>query len=633
MAKVFSGSVSRTCFVLVAAGACAVWAACAPAVSGSPPRTRAVASGAPGPVLSVPAVRDRPGITLNESSITVEINVDARLSACGASCDGSANRPVATIARALELAGVSLQGGKATRIVLQPGTYREGGLVLDASKLGGAAQETLLVIQGASKGAIISGSQVLTAWKPTARDSSVYYHELKKDLGFWGGRFGKNNPPGVLAHRKELLFVNGAPYRQIMLEEWAYTPSKDDWEGEGTHSFKAFNGTSRLSDGTFGITSGEAPAAEAHRIYLRLPPATDISSVTTEFGVHESLLTIVGKKNMVLRNLTFEHAVSGIGMVPFHARNLGAVQIGEEPPFEYAQGHVIIEDCEVRDNNGPGLWLANAEAVDVRRSSIHHNGGNGIDGAYLINSTWDDVAVTHNNWRTAMGGGFGWIDAGVKFWCSKNNVFRGITASHNSGVGFWLDGNNIAAHFYKSDFSNNNRGLDFEISAGPIEVRDSTIAHNRSYGVSVIQSEDVTLVGNLIFDNLPAQLEVHTPDRVFGVPEAFDTFGPKDGQQTARFDRLRLERNAFSSSTPGAKLIVNGRFSVDAEYAARFLKASSLARNVYSHATDTEVFGEAKDTFVDIERWKQLTGESGAIWLDDHQGPSVHSAKAPLAER
>ena len=115
-----------------------------------------------------------------------------------------------------------LKKGEGTKITIYPGVYREGELVIDGKKLGSKAKDALLVIEGTKKGqVIISGSEV---WQPNTwqivkqGNVSYYQHDWSYDFGNNGGGWGKHGPKKVIAHRSEMVFVNGQPLKQVSVD-------------------------------------------------------------------------------------------------------------------------------------------------------------------------------------------------------------------------------------------------------------------------------------------------------------------------------------------------------------------------------------------------------------------------------
>jgi hypothetical protein len=141
--------------------------------------------------------RRLPGRNVNEALVQATLYVDA------ATGNDATGNPFRTFKAALARANGNLLAGTPTKIVLNPGTYREGDLDT-------GTDPDFLVIEGREKGTVIlSGSDEvpLSAW--TDEGGGVYSIPWDKDWYFHDGNWGANGPRKLLGHRKEMVFVNG----------------------------------------------------------------------------------------------------------------------------------------------------------------------------------------------------------------------------------------------------------------------------------------------------------------------------------------------------------------------------------------------------------------------------------------
>lgn len=422
----------------------------------------------------------------------------------------------ATITSALLHALPILRTGGAVRVAITPGTYRETLPVIDGSAESDAFRAAPLTIEGLGDGVVISGSDVLTDWSAVPGHPGIYQHLWDRDLGFADGRFGANNPKGLLAHRREMLFIDGRPLLPVILEQHDYAAGAETgtWQYRKTLPPSALGDGELMSDLRYAGYSGPgatplgtfAVAERRDLIYVRPAPGVDLRRARVEAAVRPTLLRLWSKQNVKLRRLTFQHAASTAELWdnPTHA----AVIIGKEDPaaepfYQWPTKNIELEHVTIRANSNTGLSTLLTSGLHITASDFSFNGGNGVSGAYLRDSRWNGMVTSHNNWRShLLGGGYGWAAAGVKFWCSRDNVFNRIEATYNAHGGFWTDGANLNNVITDSNFSHNAVfGVWIEISPGPTTITRSTMSHNGWRGLQATHSAYIRAERNQIFDN------------------------------------------------------------------------------------------------------------------------------------
>src|SRR5437868_1596040 len=150
---------------------------------------------------------------INESLETNTVYVDA--------VNGSDNNPgtkqlpFKTIAFAVGAAVSSNQSSLGTKVIVNPGTYREA-LTMDYSY-----KDTMLpiTIQAATTGqAIISGADVSTGWNVYSGRSGVYTNSWPNQWGLCALDSGSGTPPPEedIVRRREMVIVNGTNMSQVM---------------------------------------------------------------------------------------------------------------------------------------------------------------------------------------------------------------------------------------------------------------------------------------------------------------------------------------------------------------------------------------------------------------------------------
>lgn len=230
-----------------------------------------------------------------ESEIAHVLHVNAGHPGQGSGTLGSVENPFKDIQSAVEAALRTGGPSEGVRILIAPGMYRE---TVDVD---GWQREAPLILEGdrsADDAVILSGSDRFTEWTLVPNTDRVFKHD-------WPHRFGPQpNPwPGLMpmkegeSFRRELLFVNGRPYRQV------YAPEA-------------------LSEGCYLIDEGRGAVYFKPDADFPTPdPVIELSvRPQPKYGAHSKLIRVVNSRNIAIRNLTLQHAAT----VPF---NSGALQV------------------------------------------------------------------------------------------------------------------------------------------------------------------------------------------------------------------------------------------------------------------------------------------------------------------
>ena len=358
-----------------------------------------------------------------------------------------------SIAAAVREARGPLSAGTPVRIVVEPGVYREsiGHVVFDA-----AAARTPLVIEG--QGVTLSGSDVVTAWEDLG--GGVFATAWEHDWGNWAYPW---ETPRVLGHRAEMVFVDGEPLRQMLLEPFAYEVRGDPLlHAERGQAWTPLppRGPGALLPWTFGVSEAD------DRLYVRLPAGADVAGHEVEVSVRPQALRFDagdfgagGKDALTLRGITFEHFASrtrGYGLE-------GTVALGR------GSRGVTIDRCRFRWNAAHGLDLRAAD-VTITDSSFTHNGFSGIAGGFEAARLSGNV-TSFNNWRGAMAGQRSWWLAGVKLQDSSDVAVEDHEAVGNLAPGVWFDIQNRDVRLTDVlAVGNDGPGVFLELSPGPFVV-------------------------------------------------------------------------------------------------------------------------------------------------------------------
>ena len=430
---------------------------------------------------------------------------------------------------AIEQAAEKLREGTPTKILLAPGVYREGELVIDGTKIGGEAFSTPLVIEAEKPGSVtISGADVFPAkdWK-AVKDASgkvvAYEHPWPYDFGFCPTGNKNYNPKSPYEHRREVAKINGVPLRQVLLEQYSYTaPATDPKNHElslpfpegtvqdsflaglnwptfrtpnilskindyGVYVYKQMMDPATLSPGTFGVA--ERPE-NGDRIFIAPPENVKWAESTVEVSVRPYLLWIMNKSNVVVRGLNFEMAAAMAG--PRSAIRFGAwhPNVGADLA---TSNNMLIEDCHLDFGNGTHLEVSYSKDVTLRRVKATRAAASGITTTHVQNFLWDTVETSYNHWRYVGG----WGGGGSKNHNIQDGVFRNVTAVGNDAIALWFDVDcaNITVDGLVA--YGNRVGLDFEISKGLL-VRNSVIAANAKAAVALKAANQMSIENSII---------------------------------------------------------------------------------------------------------------------------------------
>lgn len=432
------------------------------------------------------------GTQIDESKIKQIIHVDTNHPSASDKNSGSKENPLKTFGAAIEKAKESLNKGKGTKVLIHPGVYREGEFVISGRDLDAKAKDALLVIEGTEKGQVILSGSALwkpDTWKPIkdATGKVLYYeHKWLYDFGNRGGAWGKYGPKQVIAHRSEMVFLNGQPLKQVLLEKYKYT-WPDSFRGRGNHEYVGFNEpTEVLNPGTFGVAELDE---NGNKIYVRPEDSVDFSKVKVEVATKRFLLRFFYMKNVVLRNLNFQHSN---GEIEVDAAVLFGPWYGKN---QFRNSNILVENCDFRWNNSRGLSLLNTKNLTLRRNISKYNGFSGITGSVLMNTVWEDNETSFNNWRGYRGGFVGWAIGGVKLHYTRNGIFRNHQSIGNMTRGFWFDIANKNILIDNLTAIHNICGLFLEISPGPFLVRNALLADDDKVNFLISNTT------NIIFEN------------------------------------------------------------------------------------------------------------------------------------
>jgi hypothetical protein len=560
------------------------------------------------------------GAQIDESTVATTIHVDAKAADGG---DGSQAKPFKTFGAALKAADKELKALRPVKIQLAPGTYREGNYVIKGGEMNKPQEDwgkTLLVIEGAPGAeTIISGSELYapSEWKPVAGAEGVYEHAWPHDLGNEQGPWGQYNPKKLLGHRSEMVFFNGEPLKQVILEDYEYIPGKG-WSGKGQHNYKGFlDPAATLEPGTFGVAERDE---NGNRIFIKPPADADFASAKIEVTTKRHLLHSHYKSNLVLRNLVFEHAAST------HSTIHAALMIGHwhHEQRTLLNDNILLDNIVVRHNNGFGAKVGWGRNITVRNSTFQYNGHSGLNTGVVSNVLMENCDFSYNNWRGHLGGLYGWAVAGTKQHQTRDAVLRNITAYGNMGPGIWYDVNNTNVTIENAVVVGNRRNIFLEISDGPFLVRNVLAVADRHVGLVLTNHGHLT-VEDSIFHGAARQLisvcandnrgSSNTIEAALGLqPFIAEERGEVVGDKKKKVHLVGPTKFVNSVFVNSGRLVMQDPSSPDLYQ--DWIQNLLTVQNVVWHSKDPKPFGLG---YIDRqmgthEQWAQKTGEEGAVF-------------------
>ncbi|MBD2767560.1 right-handed parallel beta-helix repeat-containing protein, partial [Hymenobacter sp. BT664] len=362
--------------------------------------------------------------SVDESQVSSILHVDNQNPAATPTGPGTPAQPYSSFTAALERAWNQVRAGTGTKLLVHPGTYREGdehGINVN----GDSTDTPPLVIEGtAPNRVVISGADVFTQWTPAAGVANCFQTPWTKRWGEIRNPFRTDEPTRMSDLRKEGFYIDGKPLGQV-------------------------RSAAELQPGRFWVDE------DNERVVLYPPAGMNLATHVVEGAMRPdnndfAVLKFYHVRNLVVRGLT----VTGCAK-PFSA----ALLLGNT-------SNVLIEDCHFDRNVGEGLGL-NSWQVTVRRCTADENGYKGIGGA-PVNGLLEDVQTNWNGWKSYELGFTNDFDAaGMKIGSVRNVTVRRYKSVGNMFDGLWFD---VYCQNVTVDQAllagNRTRGMNWEISDG-----------------------------------------------------------------------------------------------------------------------------------------------------------------------
>jgi hypothetical protein len=567
------------------------------------------------------------GASIDESQIRATITVDP---AAPAGTPDTFTTLSAGFAEAHRL----VAAGTPTRLRIAAGNYAES--ITGLNWRGGSARDTLLVVEGAAPGAV--------RWTGADRIPDSAWEDLGGGLFRARGvaTFGHFSPhwgtPGLIGHRAEMLWIDGAPLRPVILEEHTIAGMGDWKANQVTYTFTGLlDPAATLRPGEFGVV--ESPERGGPALYIRLKPGASPLGRRVETTARAVLLDLAGKHQLVLRNLAFEKVANNLRPVASLRRG-GAVFLGQ------GAQNILLEDVSIRWTSAVGLDLSGRDWT-IRRSAFDFNGMSGLDGNRIENLVLEDSSTHANGWRALLGGRNSWFVGGAKMHEARRHLVRGHRAFANVVPGFWYDIDCGFVHMEDCVMWGNTRSLFWELSREPFFARRMVLAAARTArparadavaaAFHVLNTGDTLLRDSILWsDEARALAAAHWYVRddaharrtkpepgVQRIENTLLVAGP-------RTDFLLMENNGICLPGGDRAHPLYPKFS----YVGK--------NNVFFHPARAEPFHFVEKSWArretDLAAWAASGRESGARWLDPRlRDPAVGDFRlapdSPLAAR
>ena len=364
---------------------------------------------------------------------------------------GSSSSPLKTIQAAVNKANSNNQKSVGTKIVVNAGVYRETVNIDPVSGLTAAP----LTLEAASNGAaIISASEVLSGWSADPRSSGAFVTNWTPTQSTCPLPSGWPAVQRIALHT-EMAFVNGIPMTQVLAN-------------------------SDLKPSTFFVNTSDGT------LHLFPPTGVDPSSALVEVASRAKTISVVGRTNIVLRGLVFQHAASCI--------NTSGATVS-------SSANVLIDSIQATWNNFGGLGIFSSSNVTVQNSVGSYNGGVGFQGNKDQTTLFTNNETDYNNWRGAQAAFYNWAQGGTKLFQMRTTTVQNHASYNNQAQGLWFDTDNQKITINNATLIGSyNAALQLERNKGPVLLENSHLCSS-GVGVNLLTTEGLTVNNNVFFNN------------------------------------------------------------------------------------------------------------------------------------
>lgn len=351
--------------------------------------------------------------------------------------------------------------GRAVRIRLHPGLYREN---LHILKVNGAGAP--LVIEATeSRKAILTGADAWTSFTPVAGAEGRWEAP-------WTDRWGED--PDLLKGYAGITTGKGS------LDLDVFSTRREVVSFEGNLLFPVSN-RSLLEPGTFFVDEAGG------RLILQLAPGQRPDRTAVEVARRPGL--IAEPRSILHLNETGNVLIKGL-VVRHSAGDSAAVTIRKA-------AHIRVEDCDFNEASRTALNVTLCRDITLRGLRMNRNGWCGFGGDRTTNLVMEGGEANSNNWRN---GNQGWRATPVKFGHCSRILVRDMLMEGNRGKPLWFDTEVYDIVVDRVVAVNNTSGLYFEASTGPFYLFNSVMVGN-TRGLILHDSARHHVVSNLILSN------------------------------------------------------------------------------------------------------------------------------------
>jgi hypothetical protein len=518
---------------------------------------------------------------VNESLETAFIYVDAANGSDGN--PGTAGEPLKTIGAAVSMAETNNQNSVGTKVIVNPGVYRE------AVTVSGNRKTTSLPItlQAAVTGtAIVSGADVWTDWQPYSGNSQIYTNSWPYTWGLCTP--SSTGPPQAdIVLRREMVFVNGTMLTEVL----SY---------------------SEVTVGTFYVDQSGGT------IYIWPPLGTNMDTATVEVSTRPQVWTIQNQSYVVTRGLIFQYGN------PCWAD--GAVVV------QQSSSNILFDSDSFNWNSAEGLQLWNGTTYYTIEGSVaDHNGESGFAVYEVTNGLFQNDIAAFNNWRGAQGAYYGWNDSGFHMTGDHTDVLENLQTYYNQSEGLHYDTDN--QNITITTFASNNDlsiGLFFEVTQGPVTVSGASVCANStpvsstSTDLGLRDSEYVHVSGS---NFLNASYDVGLVE----TPGGSWVTNWETGQQLLLFTEDFRLTNSVMEAGSGQDVLDTGTL-VESEW-TDFLTTLYSNNNTWWDASGNDAFlvpVPTTNTAVDFSSWQSTTGQDlQSTWAVPSGNPAAACTGSP----
>lgn len=381
---------------------------------------------------------------------------------------GNLSLPVKTIGKAASMAVANNWAGIGTRVTIRPGIYRE---TISLSRNSKDTSAPITFEASTAGTVIVSGADLWAGWTAYGPNPNIFTHP-------WPYRWGlcpqATTGPHMLdiVRRREMIFVNGIQLTQV--------PAA----------------LSELLEGTFYVDEGHGT------VYIWPPAGTNMSTAAVDVAVRPTLLSVLGKNNMVFRGLAFQYANS--------------CHQDDAADFTGGSSNILVDNDKFVWNNSGGLFFHGlASHFTVQNSIANHNGEVGLKSHQVKYGLWSSVDASYNNWRGAQGGFYTWTASGAKFMLTHNSAFQHVSTNFNQSPGIHWDTDNadITVDSVLAAQNLMYAGT-LEASQGPTIISNSYfctsarafVGYNSSFNIG--NSPSLTMTGNTFYNSKGYQVQL-----------------------------------------------------------------------------------------------------------------------------